>query len=268
MKKALLIGINYNNTQYQLKGCINDINNMSKFLQNSRKYSNIVMLSDETFNKPTKNNILSNLENLIKNSKKNDELFFHYSGHGTLLKDRNKEEESGMDSCICPLDFETSGLILDDDLRKIFDKLPLGVRLYIVLDCCHSGTGCDLRFKYEDTSFYIKGTKLPQKYDPAEWTLRQTVKILKNYNKTNANIFLISGCKDNQTSADGYEENESAGALTYCLLKTLKNNFGNCKWKNLLKDTKCLLQVKKYTQIPVLTSGNSINMEESVFLDI
>ena len=181
------------------------------------------------------------------------------------MRDRNGDEESGMDSCICPLDFETSGLIYDDDLRKIFDKLPSGVTMYIVLDCCHSGTGGDLQFKYEDTSFYNKGTTFPSKYVPEEWTLRQTVTQFKNYKKTNANVYLISGCKDNQTSADAFEENEAAGALTYCLLKTLKNNFGNCKWKNLLKDTKCLLQVKRYTQIPLLTSGNAINMEDMVF---
>ena len=33
MKNALLVGINYKGTNYQLNGCINDVTNMSKFLK-------------------------------------------------------------------------------------------------------------------------------------------------------------------------------------------------------------------------------------------
>jgi hypothetical protein len=94
-KRALLIGINYIGTQYQLNGCVDDIKNMKAFLL-KRGYNeqNIVMMSDDktiTTNPllfPTKNNIILNLYNMIKQTVSNDTLFFHYSGHGTQMKDK------------------------------------------------------------------------------------------------------------------------------------------------------------------------------------
>lgn len=264
MKRALLVGINYIGTENQLNGCINDIKNVQLFLKNSRNYSDFVKLTDDNQDTlPTKDNILKGLEDLVKGAKAGDELWFHFSGHGILVRDTNRDEESGYDSCICPLDFQDSGFILDDQLRSIL-VIPDGVKLYVVLDCCHSGTGCDLRYKYEDESYYNKSGR-PKKYVSSEWTLKQTMTQFKKYPKSKGDIVMISGCKDTQTSADAFEEGESAGALTYCLLKTIKNNFGNCKWKVFLKDLKCTLKVKGYSQIPIITSGKSINPDALIF---
>lgn len=265
MKKALLVGINYIGYSYGLNGCINDVINIQSYLKSSRGYKDFLILrDDDKKNLPTRNNIFNGIRNLVKDAKKGDELWFHFSGHGVLQRDTNRDEESGQDSCICPVDFEKSGFIIDDDLRRLL-VIPDGVKLYVILDCCHSGTGCDLRYKIEDQSYYNKSGK-PLKYVSSDWTLKQTMYQFKNYSKSNGDIYMISGCQDSQTSADAVEEGQSQGALTYCLLKTLKNNFGNCKWKVLLKDLRCLLKIKGYTQIPVLTSGKQINTDDNVFV--
>jgi len=264
MKKVFLVGINYIGTPNELRGCINDINNMQQFLKNGRNCSNFSKLSDDNPDTmPTKSNIIAGLQNLVKDAKPGDELWFHFSGHGVLQRDRNGDEESGFDSCICPIDFQTSGFITDDTLRSILN-IPVGVTLYVILDCCHSGTGCDLRYRIEDYSYANSGANM-QKYDSTQWTLKQTMYEFKNYKKTNGDIFLISGCKDNQTSADAFEDNKATGALTYCLLKLIRNNYGNCKWKDLLKDLNGLLKTKGYTQRPVLTTGRFINTNNFVF---
>jgi len=264
MRKALLVGINYKNTPFGLNGCINDIDNIQKFLKTNRKYTEFIRLSDNgTDELPTRDKIINGIKSLVQNVKFGDELWFHYSGHGVLQRDRNNDEESGFDSCICPLDFERSGYITDDVLRSLL-VIPEGVKLYVVLDACHSGTGCDLRYKLEDFSYYSK-TDEPTKYVPSDWVLKQTVTQFKKYRKSRGDIVMISGCKDDQTSADALEENTYTGALTYCILKTLKNNFGNCKWKIFLKDLKCLLKVKGYDQIPLITSGKQLNTDLEMF---
>ena len=57
--------------------------------------------------------------------------------------------QSGYDSTLIPVDYESAGQIIDDDLYDILVKpLPQGVKMHAILDCCHSGTIFDLPFSY------------------------------------------------------------------------------------------------------------------------
>lgn len=84
-KKALLVGINYFGQRGQLRGCINDVRNMSAYLVEHFGYKreDMVILTDDQQNpmsQPTKQNILRAMHWLVKDAKPNDSLFFHYSG--------------------------------------------------------------------------------------------------------------------------------------------------------------------------------------------
>jgi hypothetical protein len=84
-RKALLIGINYFRQRGQLRGCINDVKNMSAFLHENFGYQrdDMVILTDDQQNimsQPTKQNILRAMHWLVKDAQPNDSLFFHYSG--------------------------------------------------------------------------------------------------------------------------------------------------------------------------------------------
>ena len=271
MKRALLIGINYVGTSAELRGCINDIDNVAAHLQSARGYSSAscIVLSDVAARKPTRANILAAFGELLQGVRAGDELWFHYSGHGSLQRDLNGDEESGADSCICPLDYNQAGLISDDVVRaSLAERVPAGVRLYIVLDMCHSGTGCDLRYKFDDTSYLLNAAApAPSAYDPNAWALRQTSYEFKRHAKTAGEVYCISGCQDTQTSADAYLGGQAAGALTHSLIASLKANpASSYKWKHLLKDVCCRERVGRFTQITSLTSGTPLNLEDGVFL--
>lgn len=270
MKRALLVGINYIGTNAALRGCINDIDNVAAYLQSARGYSSAscIVLSDLAARKPTRANILAAFGELLQGVRAGDELWFHYSGHGTLQRDWNGDEESGADSCICPLDYNQAGLISDDVVRaSLAERVPAGVRLYIVLDMCHSGTGCDLRYKFDDTSYLLNAAAgRPSAYDPNAWALRQTSYEFKRHAKTAGTVFCISGCQDTQTSADAFLGGQAAGALTHSLLASLKANpASSYKWKHLLKDVCCRERVGRFTQITSLTCGHPLNLEDGVF---
>ena len=84
-RKALLIGINYFGQRGQLRGCINDVKNMSAYLNGHFGYAreDMVILTDDQQNpmsQPTKANIIRAMHWLVKDAKPNDSLFFHYSG--------------------------------------------------------------------------------------------------------------------------------------------------------------------------------------------
>lgn len=90
-RKALLIGINYFNQRGQLRGCINDVKNMSNYLNQSYGYArqDMVILTDDQQNpmsQPTKANILRAMHWLVKDARANDSLFFHYSGTSAYIK--------------------------------------------------------------------------------------------------------------------------------------------------------------------------------------
>jgi len=271
VKNGLLVGINYKNTSNELNGCINDINNIRNFLVSKLEYNNFIVLTDDTPIKPTRVNILKAIDMLVRSLKPGDEAWFHYSGHGTLQRDFNRDEESGLDSCIVPIDYNVSGIITDDVIRqRLTQRVPIGVKLYVVLDACHSGTGCDNRYKYDDLSYLAdKNIKtLPKTYRPSEWALRQTIREFKRYTKTVGEIFCISGCQDEQTSADAFikKDEQYGGALTSTLLLHLhSNDLNTYKWKHLLKDVCCNLKIDGYTQRATITSGQPMNMESSVF---
>lgn len=84
-RKALLIGINYFGQRGQLRGCINDVKNMSEYLNSNFGYAreDMVILTDDQQSpksQPTRTNILTAMHWLVKDAKPNDSLFFHYSG--------------------------------------------------------------------------------------------------------------------------------------------------------------------------------------------
>lgn len=84
---------------------------------------------------------------LISGCKQGDSLLFHFSGHGSRQKNYNGDEIDGYDETLCPLDFETEGMIIDDEINAtIVRPLPLGVKLHAIIDACHSGTALDLPF--------------------------------------------------------------------------------------------------------------------------
>lgn len=247
-KYALLIGINYINTLYQLNGCINDVMNVKDLLEQQYNYKNITLLTDNTNKKPTKINILDEFTNLLRNANNGDNLFFLYSGHGSYTIDRNADERDGQDETIVPLDYQD---ITDDELRNlIISNLKPGVKLFGMFDSCHSGTMLDLRYNYLDSNNLDKLT------------------INNNINETSGIVTMISGCMDNQTSADSLfvQENKTQyqGAMTWAFLNTLKQS-SNITFKSLLEHMRNILKENGFSQIPQLSCGKSIDINTTTF---
>jgi hypothetical protein len=94
---------------------------------------------------PTKDNILAAMRWLVADAKAGELLYLHYSGHGSQQRDTSGDEEDRQDECICPLDMDSKGMIIDDDIRKIVDLVPEGAYCLMEMDCCHSSSAADLR---------------------------------------------------------------------------------------------------------------------------
>jgi len=243
-KNALLIGCNYNNSAYQLNGCINDVNNIKSMIKNVG-FNNINILTDDTETKPNKSNILTELTKLLSNSNNNDLLFFSYSGHGSQLVDRNGDETDGLDEVMVPLDFN---VITDDELKTVIQTyLKPNVTLFALFDCCNSGTVLDLKYQYLDSLNYDNYTENNKAID------------------TIGNVIMISGCTDNQTSADAFINNTSQGAMTWAFIESV-NSKPKLSWRELIQNMRKLLTNSQYTQIPQLSTGQNFNIDTAIFI--
>eukprot|EP00187_Rhodella_violacea_P005441 CAMPEP_0174902612 /NCGR_PEP_ID=MMETSP0167-20121228/38783_1 /TAXON_ID=38298 /ORGANISM="Rhodella maculata, Strain CCMP736" /LENGTH=338 /DNA_ID=CAMNT_0016144689 /DNA_START=46 /DNA_END=1062 /DNA_ORIENTATION=+ len=137
-KKAVLFGCNYPGQKGELKGCINDVMMMKEILVDLKGFdeSDITILidTDDQYESPTGANMKKALNKLVAEASVGDILFVHYSGHGTQVP--SFSEEDWKNEALCPTDMN---LIVDDDLRDIFNKLDPSIPLTVITDCCHSG---------------------------------------------------------------------------------------------------------------------------------
>ena len=76
---------------------------------------------------------------------------------------------------------------------------------------------------------------------------------------TKSNVFYISGCKDDQTSADAYINSKSQGAMTWAFLEAVKNN-PSITWSNLVLNIRDNLRKYQFTQVPQFSSGLSCDV--------
>ncbi|KAM5554500.1 hypothetical protein ABKV19_022736 [Rosa sericea] len=195
-KKAVICGISYKYSRHELKGCINDAKCMRYLLINKFKFpdESIVMLTEEETNPaniPNKYNIRMALHWLVQGCQPGDSLVLHYSGHGSRQRAYHGDEVDGYDETLCPLDFETQGMIVDDEINAtIVRPLPHGVKLHAIIDSCHSGTVLDLPFlcRMDRGGKYVW-----EDHRPRSGIWKGT---------SGGEVISISGCDDDQTSAD------------------------------------------------------------------
>lgn len=243
-KKALLVGINYTGTSNELYGCINDVNSIKEKIT-AQGFTDINILTDLTANKATRDNILAEFKTLLVNSQAGDLLVFCYSGHGSYVFDRNGDEADGRDEMIVSCDLQG---IVDDELKALIQThLKADVTLFAMFDSCFSGSVLDLKYQYLDTLNYDNYTENDKQLE------------------TNGNVFMISGCTDNQTSADAFINNNACGAMTWSLLEATKEKPG-CSWRELIKLMRDKLKTSEFTQVPQFSSGTFVNIDTAVFI--
>lgn len=143
---ALLIGIN----EYpllaprgQLTGCVNDVEVMSRTLKNNFGFpeEHMTILRDA---EATREGILAAMGGLVERVGKDDVVVFHYSGHGSRVRDREGDEEDGFDETLFPYDSgrgeHPNRDITDDEIYLWLQKLTaLTPYVTLIFDCCHSG---------------------------------------------------------------------------------------------------------------------------------
>lgn len=228
-KYALLIGINYTGTSAQLNGCQNDVLKMKEVIKTHYGYKeeNIIMMIDKPgFILPTASNIVRQFNLLYSKSVNGliDEIYIHYSGHGTSIIDRDGDETDGNDECIVPLDYAKSGIITDDFIYSFLSAIKPVKKITWIFDSCNSASCTDLPYSYTLNNYSKIIKKILSKRKPIA---------------NNKNIFVLSGCLDPKVSYDVREpDGTPCGLLSYNLRKTLEKYGYTCTIEQLLTNIK------------------------------
>jgi hypothetical protein len=247
MKRAFLVGLNYQGTNNELYGCINDIYAVKQSLEKIG-YKNFTIMTDEQKNEktpfyPTRTNFLKQFQNFIIKSSPNETLFFYFSGHGSQLRDLNREERDGMDETICLRSDSNPRIIsqvLDDNLRSIINLIKNNVKLRCILDCCHSGSAMDLPYRFiSNRSIYQESSVLSK------------------------NVLMISGCEDKQYSSETVVNDTPRGALSAFILPLIEYGNKKARWIDLIYKIQDDMKAYGYSQIPQC-SFTSINTLTSI----
>ncbi|GJV07815.1 hypothetical protein Tco_1345471 [Tanacetum coccineum] len=235
-KRALLCAVTYNKQKYKLKGTNNDVNSMQELLISRFHFprSSIRILA----------------------------------GHGLRQPDFFDDEIDGFDESICPLDFRTAGMIVDNEINEtIVRPLKTGVKLHAIIDACHSGTILDLSCVYSTKESRWLDNSAPS----------------GAYKGTSGgHAISISACEDNQLAADTSAFSESGkqmeGAMTFTFKKALAEN-SRVTYSNLLASmhndileakAKCFslrgLFHRERLQEPLLSSSKVFDVNEPFVL--
>jgi hypothetical protein len=229
-----------------LDGCVNDARSIHSIIMNRFEFPgrNIDSLYNEM---ATRDAIVKKLENFLAACEPNDIAFIYYAGHGSQVpnslaaKEADKKDES-----MVPSDTWKPGVkdIRDKELAVIYNQfLDKGVKLTVIMDCCHSGSlsrgpGDPGQFRFiADANYDAKDASQPT--PPEE--------------RPGSNFLIMSAAQDNEFAQEQRDENNIPhGAFTLAFIKALNQQSVDASALNLFTSIRAILKSNGRKQEPVL----------------
>jgi uncharacterized caspase-like protein len=239
---ALCVGINEFRTLPRsswLSGCVNDANDLARALRKLGFSSrNTTVLLDK---EATRRKVMAALTEMVGKAETGDHIVFTLSSHGTQVPSDDDDEPDGLDEAFACHDLKQQGddwsrstVIVDDELRALFEQVPTGVLLEVLLDTCHSGSGLkDLdeiqqamllgrrpRFLPPPTPKGLTRARSIRAATPRTVDRRKLVELTKGRTGS-AKPVLYAACRPEQTASDASFDGRPNGAYTYLFLRAL-----------------------------------------------
>jgi metacaspase-1 len=201
-KVALLFGINdYMGNSNDLSGCLNGIDDVEKKLNKEFPGFQIKKFKDSEV---TTQRFISEVEAALLSAAKF--IYLHYSGHGTQIP--SSSEPNRYNEAL----YLYNGPLIDDKIYELQQKTPDSKKVTAKFDSCFSGDlGSRLVSDFAKWDRLIKNRFYQM---PGVPLLRKPVNRLAKTD-TNQKWIIISGCGEEQTSADAFFAGRANGAFTY-----------------------------------------------------
>ncbi|MBI2479375.1 MAG: caspase family protein [Planctomycetia bacterium] len=253
-KLALLVGVDKYKAVTDLQGCVNDIKDMKDLLIGNFGFlaDDVLELSNE---QATHDNIITAFnDHLIQRADEGAIVVFHFSGHGSQMKDAEGGDElfDHLDETLVTHDSRSAPDrfdIRDDELNGLFRQLVAkNTAVTFVLDSCHSGSGIK-----------AAGQGFPRRVDaddrdppPAKaWELSTKGSKAKDTRFEDLDYVLISGCRAEEVSYELDLNGIRRGALTHYLTKAIRDaGKPAVTYADIMEDVKAQVKSDNPTQNP------------------
>ncbi|KAJ3067141.1 hypothetical protein HDU98_009662 [Podochytrium sp. JEL0797] len=293
-KKALLIGINYTGSEHALKGCINDAHNIKQMLSQQFGYKtdqqSMLMLVDDARDPqhiPTVKNMLGH------GSQIQDQDGDRANGLDDTICPVDFATEGMIDSDMlhkvlvkampqgCKLtvimDCCHSGTMLElpytyrpdlDGKMSRKELLQAGKAVVLQAQRLLKG-GFSAAKKHEAQVLKDEVMSLARVFAGTASVNNASEYKLESFNENSEapkECYLISGCLDEQTSADAQLNGMASGALTFALLSALRDNPKGISFEDLLAQLRVFMKEDGFSQIPQLSCGTPVDPDSPFVL--
>ena len=263
-----------------LGGCVRDVQLVEDFLRERLHLDEdrlVKLTSTDQGNgmpaepperRPTYENIAAAFKELTRKADPDDHVYLHYSGHGGRTKPTLLPEVKGLDGideALVPIDIgdSTARYLRDVELAKLLqDMVAKGLRVTMVLDCCHSGgatrgpdsavRGVGFIDHTERPSDSLVGNLVELQ---SAWEAQAGPKATRSLTSATrpAEYILLAACRPSEVANEyAFDGSQRNGALTYWLLDTLKQQGPPPTFEMLNNRVVAKIHEKFPSQTPVL----------------
>lgn len=233
-KRALLVGVNQypNSSRFTpLRGCTTDVQLQRELLIHRFGFhrDDILILSDDTDHQPTRANILSAFEeHLIKPTREEDVVVFHFSGHGSRVIEPNSPDGDDVNSTFVPADAANDTDVVNDIMGRTLFLLTSALKteqVSVVLDSCYAGGGT--RGNVRVRSAWDGNTYRPSQEETAyqtEWLRELQLPFAELRDRRLRGVatgVVLAAARRDQEAVDVGFDGFYAGAFTYLLTQYL-----------------------------------------------
>ena len=202
---------------------------------------------------------------LIDKSKPGDVAYFHFSGHGQQIQDKDGDEVDGFDEALLPYDalmefipglYEGQNHLADDELGLLYNRLQkkLGANGHFLLtiDACHSGTSTRGIGASRGTDIPLAPAGYRPKFDkpPKESNDEK----LSGDPKKLASLVGFFGSMAHQLNYElDAEDGKTYGALSYAFSKAVNQLTANASYQQLFDRIRLIIGAQPNNQTPEAT---------------
>ncbi len=248
-RRALLIGINqykapkgYKSPMptalfrfFNLEGPVNDVRAfrtvlLSKFHFPDKQIDTLINTA------ATRDAILRQMNALLEKSDSGDYALIFYAGHGSQVINTLSKEPDHKDESIVPADAYKPGVpdIRDKELSAIFNKfIDKGVKLTVIMDCCHSGSLS--RGPFDET----KSRFMPD----AGYDAKDASNPVPPETRADGSFLLLAASQDNEPAKEKpVSKNFVLGGFTQALMKALEQQSVNASALSLFTSVRAIVR--------------------------
>ena len=266
---ALLVGINdYQPPISQLKGCINDIDQIEEFIHDYCKSDFDIHIRRLENTQATYRNMIDTFRSHLKKAGPDDVAWFHFSGHGSEEYTADEFwtiEPNGKDQTLICYDSRSEGAehLADKELAVLLNEVATqdenGAKketphIVVSLDCCHSGSGT--RSAGDDSEIRTRNA-------PTSGKKRSIDSYIDGYYASqgkqlqvpSSRHVVLSACESVQLAGDL----SKGGAFTTGMVKALRNAEGRINYSDLFMQTRSSVRKIRSNQTPQFDTIDNFN---------